>query len=114
MEPPCVGCYSSISWLPRSLLAALVVAARGYFQIDPLGLPLMNLHPTIGKLMKNRVLFSIVFATDVIFLVACVASGQVADAPDGTVAGIPANYTLADTEPSRPIGISISSSSNSI
>jgi autotransporter-associated beta strand protein len=31
MEPPYVGCYTSISWFPRSLLAALVVAARCAF-----------------------------------------------------------------------------------
>lgn len=43
--------------------------------------------------MKNRVLVSIVFSASLIFLVACAALGQIADAPDGTVAGIRANYT---------------------
>ena len=45
--------------------------------------------------MKNTVLSSIVFSASVMFLVARAASGQIADAPDGKVAGIPVNYTEA-------------------
>src|SRR5262245_42045650 len=45
--------------------------------------------------MKNTVLSSITLFASVTFLFAPAASGQVADAPDGKVAGIPANYTEA-------------------
>jgi hypothetical protein len=45
------------------------------------------------KLMKNTLLSSIVFCAGLMFLFAPVVSGQVADAPDGKVAGIPVNYT---------------------
>lgn len=45
--------------------------------------------------MKFRVPNSLGFCACVILLFAPVASGQVADAPDGSVAGIPVNYTEA-------------------
>jgi hypothetical protein len=43
--------------------------------------------------MKNSILSYIVFSTGTILLFACAALSQVADAPNGTVAGIPVNYT---------------------
>jgi hypothetical protein len=45
--------------------------------------------------MKDTVSSSIVFSASVMLLFAHAVSGQVADAPDGKVAGIPANYTEA-------------------
>lgn len=47
------------------------------------------------EFMKNTVLSSIVFFAGVMVLFAPDVSGQIADAPDGKVAGIPANYTEA-------------------
>ena len=45
--------------------------------------------------MKKRVPISIIFSASMMFLFATAASGQVADAPDGSVAGIAVNYTEA-------------------
>ena len=45
--------------------------------------------------MKNKVPGFIIFSASMMFLFATAASGQVADAPDGTVAGIAVNYTEA-------------------
>jgi hypothetical protein len=45
------------------------------------------------KPMKNTVLSTIAYSASAMFLFAHAVSGQVADAPDGKVAGIPVNYT---------------------
>jgi hypothetical protein len=45
--------------------------------------------------MKNINRFPIPFLASVVCLFACSVEGQVADAPDGSVAGIPVNYTEA-------------------
>ena len=45
--------------------------------------------------MKYGDRYSIYLVAGASILFACAAGGQVADAPDGTVAGIPANYTEA-------------------
>jgi hypothetical protein len=45
--------------------------------------------------MKNTALSSMVFFANLMLLFSFAVTGQVADAPDGKVAGIPANYTEA-------------------